>query len=60
VKSRQQSPLALIVVGALLGRTVVARWLIAAGLLILAAGNFWMSQLNLDIRHVRSCFRFRQ
>ena len=41
--------LALIVVGALLGRRVDARWLIAAGLLILAAGNFWMSQLNLDI-----------
>jgi MFS transporter, DHA2 family, multidrug resistance protein len=41
--------LALIVVGALLGRRLDARWLIAAGLLILAAGNFWMSQLNLDI-----------
>ena len=41
--------LALIVVGALLGRGLDARWLIAAGLLILAAGNFWMSQLNLDI-----------
>jgi DHA2 family multidrug resistance protein len=41
--------LALIVVGALLGRGVDARWLIAAGLLILAAGNFWMSQLNLEI-----------
>jgi MFS transporter, DHA2 family, multidrug resistance protein len=42
-------PLSEIVVGALLGRRVDARWLIAAGLLILAAGNFWMSQLNLDI-----------
>jgi MFS transporter, DHA2 family, multidrug resistance protein len=41
--------LAIIVVGALLGRGVDARWLIGAGLLILAAGNFWMSQLNLDI-----------
>jgi DHA2 family multidrug resistance protein len=41
--------LALIMVGALLGRRVDARWLIAAGLLMLAAGNFWMSQLNLDI-----------
>jgi DHA2 family multidrug resistance protein len=39
----------LIVVGALLGRGLDARWLIATGLLILAAGNFWMSQLNLDI-----------
>jgi MFS transporter, DHA2 family, multidrug resistance protein len=41
--------LALIVVGALLGRGLDARWLIATGLLILAAGNFWMSQLNLEI-----------
>ncbi len=32
-----------------MGRGVDARWLIGAGLLILAAGNFWMSQLNLDI-----------
>jgi MFS transporter, DHA2 family, multidrug resistance protein len=41
--------LALIVVGVLLSRGLDARWLIAAGLLILGAGNFWMSQLNLDI-----------
>jgi DHA2 family multidrug resistance protein len=41
--------LAIIVAGALLGRRVDARWLIGAGLLIVAAGNFWMSQLNLDI-----------
>src|SRR5215469_9758546 len=41
--------LAIVVVGALLGRGLDARWLIAAGLLILAAGNFWLSQLNLDI-----------
>ena len=26
-----------------------ARWLIAAGLLVMAAGNYWMSQMNLDI-----------
>jgi MFS transporter, DHA2 family, multidrug resistance protein len=41
--------IALIVVGALLGRGVDARWLMAIGLLILGAGNFWMSQLNLEI-----------
>jgi MFS transporter, DHA2 family, multidrug resistance protein len=41
--------LALVIVGALLGRGLDARWLIAVGLLILAAGNFWLSQLNLDI-----------
>ena len=40
---------AIIVVGALLGRGVDARWLIASGLLLLAAGNYWMSRLNLDI-----------
>jgi len=37
------------VAGALLGRGLNARWLIGGGLLILAAGNFWMSQLNLEI-----------
>jgi hypothetical protein len=34
------------------GRGTDARWLIAAGLLIMTimtAGNYWMSQLNLDI-----------
>jgi DHA2 family multidrug resistance protein len=41
--------MAIIVVGALLGRGVDARWLIAIGLLIVAAGNFWMSRMNLDI-----------
>jgi MFS transporter, DHA2 family, multidrug resistance protein len=40
---------AIVVVGALLGRGVDARWLIGCGLLIVAVGNFWMSQLNLDI-----------
>jgi DHA2 family multidrug resistance protein len=41
--------LAIVAVGALLGRGLDARWLIGAGLLILAAGNFWMSRLNLEI-----------
>jgi DHA2 family multidrug resistance protein len=41
--------MALIVVGALLGRGIDARWLIAIGLLILGAGCFWMSQMNLYI-----------
>jgi MFS transporter, DHA2 family, multidrug resistance protein len=41
--------IALVIVGALLGRGVDARWLMAIGLLILGAGNFWMSQLNLAI-----------
>ena len=41
--------LAMPIVGGLLGRGTDARWLIGAGLLIMTAGNYWMSQLNLDI-----------
>jgi DHA2 family multidrug resistance protein len=41
--------LAMPIVGRLLGLGTDARWLIAAGLLIMTAGNYWMSQLNLDI-----------
>jgi DHA2 family multidrug resistance protein len=36
-------------VGRTLGRGTDARWLIAAGLLVMAVGNYWMSQMNLDI-----------
>jgi DHA2 family multidrug resistance protein len=39
----------LAAVGRFLARGVDARYLIAAGLLVLALGNFWMSQLNLQI-----------
>ena len=41
--------LILFIVGMLLGRGVDARIIMAAGLLTLAAGNYWMSQLNLSI-----------
>ena len=37
----------LVIVGVLLGRGVDARWLIAAGLLVMAAGNYWMALMNL-------------
>ncbi|MGO9109413.1 MAG: MDR family MFS transporter [Thermoguttaceae bacterium] len=40
---------ALPIVGFLLGRRMDGRWLIATGLLIVAAANFWMSQMNLFI-----------
>jgi MFS transporter, DHA2 family, multidrug resistance protein len=36
-------------VGRALGRGTDARWLIAAGLLVMAVGNYWMSQMNLEI-----------
>jgi MFS transporter, DHA2 family, multidrug resistance protein len=39
----------LIIVGALLSRGVDGRWCIGAGLLVAAAGNYWMSQTTLDI-----------
>src|SRR6202008_186835 len=41
--------LAMPAIGLLLGRGTDARWLLAAGLLVMAVGNYWMSQLNLDI-----------
>ena len=41
--------LAMPIVGRLLGLKTDARWLIAAGLLLMTVGNYWMSQLNLDI-----------
>jgi DHA2 family multidrug resistance protein len=39
----------LLIVGVLLARGVDARYPMAVGLVVLAAGNYWMSQLNLDI-----------
>ena len=43
----------LLIVGVLLGRGVDARWLIAAGLLVAAIGNYWMSLTNLEISRGR-------
>lgn len=47
------SILTLPIVGALLGKKTDARWLIVTGLLIMAAGNYWMSQMNLSISPVQ-------
>ena len=43
------SIISLIVVGTLIGRGVDARWLITLGLLLMAAGNYWMALMNLAI-----------
>jgi DHA2 family multidrug resistance protein len=43
------SVMMLFVIGIMLTRGVDSRYLIATGLLIIAAGNYWMSQLNLSI-----------
>ena len=39
----------LVIVGRLLGRGVDARYLMAAGLVILALGSYWLSRLNLEV-----------
>jgi DHA2 family multidrug resistance protein len=39
----------LFVVGLALSRGVDARWLMAAGLIVMGIGNYWMSLMNLDI-----------
>lgn len=39
----------LFIVGILLGRGADARWLMVAGLIVLAVGNYWFSVLNLDV-----------
>ena len=43
------SVLALVIVSRVLGRGVDARWPMALGLVMLGAGNFWLSKQNLDI-----------
>jgi DHA2 family multidrug resistance protein len=40
---------AMPIVGLVLGRGTDARWVIIIGLLVMTAGNYWMSQLNLEI-----------
>ena len=39
----------LVIVGTLLGRGIDARWLIAPGLVVMAAGGYWMALMNLQI-----------
>jgi DHA2 family multidrug resistance protein len=41
--------IAMPIIGFALGRKTDARWLIAAGLLLMAISNYWMSQMNLFI-----------
>ncbi len=43
------SIIGLLVVGTLISRGVDVRWLIAGGLLLMAAGCYWMALMNLDI-----------
>jgi DHA2 family multidrug resistance protein len=43
------SILMMLVVGFVLGRGVDARWLIAGGLLVMAAGCYWFALMNIEI-----------
>jgi DHA2 family multidrug resistance protein len=43
------SIMGLMIVGTLIGRGMDARWFIVGGLLIMAAGNYWMALMNLGI-----------
>jgi MFS transporter, DHA2 family, multidrug resistance protein len=43
------SVMMLFIVGRFLGRGVDARWLMAAGLVTMAVGNYWLSQFTLDV-----------
>jgi DHA2 family multidrug resistance protein len=43
------SILMLLIVGILIGRGIDARWLVATGLLVMAAGCYWMALMNLYI-----------
>lgn len=45
--------LTILIVGALIGRGLDARWLIAVGLLLVGVGNFWMSRLNLEVAPIQ-------
>ena len=47
--SGASSLVAMVLVGALMGRGFDARWMIAAGLLVMAAACYWMAALNLQI-----------
>jgi len=40
---------AMVVIGILLGRQVDARWLIAGGLVVMAAAFYWLARLNLQV-----------
>lgn len=43
------SMIAMVIAGILIGRQLDARWLIATGLVFMAAGNYWMVQMNLQV-----------
>src|SRR5713226_383873 len=44
---------ALVIAGILLSRGADARWLVASGLVVVAASNYWTSQLNLQISPIQ-------
>lgn len=47
--SGASSMFAMMIVGVLLGRQVDARWMVAAGCVVMAVGSYWMARMNLQI-----------
>jgi len=47
--SGASSMLAMMIVGILLGRQVDARWMVAAGCMVMAVGSYWMARMNLQV-----------
>jgi DHA2 family multidrug resistance protein len=39
----------MVFVGFLMGRGAGARWLVVAGLVVMAAAEYWMARMNLEI-----------
>ena len=47
---------AMILVGVLMGRQFDARWLVAIGLVIMAASSYWMAMMNLQISPAQAAY----
>ena len=47
---------AMILVGALMGRQFDARWLVAIGLVVMAASSYWMAKMNLQISPAQAAY----
>ncbi len=47
---------AMVLVGVLMGRGADARWLVAIGLLVMAASSYWMARMNLQISPAQAAY----
>jgi DHA2 family multidrug resistance protein len=47
---------AMVLVGVLMARGADARWLVAAGLVVMAASSYWMARMNLQISPAQAAY----